>query len=54
MNALITYKNSINKTVHKGRVTISCKLGAWVVSSLCNSKAEKAAQNLYLKFKGDK
>ena len=54
MNALTGYKKSINKTVHKGRVTISCKNGAWVVSSLCDSKAEKAAQELFLKSKGGK
>ena len=54
MNALTGYKKNTTKTVEKGRVIIRCKLGEWVTSSLCNSKAEKAAQELYLKAKGDK
>ena len=51
MNALREYKQNTVKEFNRGRVTIRCILGTWTVNSLCNSTAEKAAQEMFLKHK---
>ena len=53
VNALTEYKQSVRKTVHNGRITVSCIEGRWTTkSSLCYSKVEREAQKLFLANKG--
>ena len=51
VNALREYKQNTVKEFNRGRVTIRCILGTWTVNSLCNSTAEKAAQEMFLKHR---
>ena len=46
-NALTQYRKRTTKSVHRGRTTIACKLGSWTTNSLCASKANRVAEQMY-------